>query len=346
MTNRIAFLLSFLISATLCGQTQHSWIRINQLGYKPASVKVAVFVSHNDREISSFSLVDVNSGKEVFRSENPEGKGSYGPFASSFRLNFTEFTGEGKYFLEADGIKSPAFRISPSVYDHSADYLLRYMRQQRCGYNPFLADSCHVDDGYAIYQPNKEIKRIDVQGGWHDATDYLQYTATSANAVFQMLLAYRENPSAFGDAYQANGMPGPNGIPDVIDEAKHGLDWLKKMNPSPTEYYNQIADDRDHAGYRLPNKDSVIYDADRKGRPVYPVSDTPQGLLKYQNRSDGLASSTAKFSSAFALAAEVMQPFFPEERDELIQRARKAYERGRKFPGVSQTAPLQKPLFL
>ena len=73
------------------------------------------------------------------------------------------------------------------------------MRQQRCGYNPFLHDSCHTRDGYIIYHPAADSTHIDVTGGWHDATDYLQYTATSANAVYQMLLAYQLNPSAFGD---------------------------------------------------------------------------------------------------------------------------------------------------
>lgn len=29
------------------------------------------------------------------------------------------------------------------------------MRQQRCGYNPFLKDSCHVHDGYIVYHPTK-----------------------------------------------------------------------------------------------------------------------------------------------------------------------------------------------
>lgn len=50
-----------------------------------------------------------------------------------------------------------------------------------------------------------------------------------------------------------------NGIPDIIDEAKWGLDWLNRMNPAKGELYNQIADDRDHAGMRLPNKDLVDY---------------------------------------------------------------------------------------
>ena len=31
------------------------------------------------------------------------------------------------------------------------------------------------------------------------------------------------------------------------------------MNPAAGELYNQIADDRDHAGMRLPNKDCLLY---------------------------------------------------------------------------------------
>ena len=96
------------------------------------------------------------------------------------------------------------------------------MRQQRCGYNPFLKDSCHVHDGYIVYHPTKTGQHIDVRGGWHDATDYLQYTTTSANAIYQMMFAYRENPEAFGDAYNAAGLPEANGIPDIVDEIKWG----------------------------------------------------------------------------------------------------------------------------
>ena len=63
-----------------------------------------------------------------------------------------------------------------------------------------------------------------------------------------MMFAYQENPESFGDAYDAAGHPGANGIPDIVDEIKWGLDWLNRMNPAPGELYNQIADDRDHAG--------------------------------------------------------------------------------------------------
>nr|WP_299381634.1 glycoside hydrolase family 9 protein [Allomuricauda sp.] len=320
-------------------------IRINQLGYLPNSIKVAVYGAKFTSHVESFTLHDAQTEKVVFESSKPESKGEYGPFTSSYRLNFSDFDTPGAYFLKVNNVKSPIFRINADVYDHSADFLLEYMRQQRCGYNPYLTDSCHLNDGFILYNPGKEGQRIDVTGGWHDATDYLQYTATSANAVFQLLLSYRDNPKAFGDAYRANGLPGPNGIPDIIDEAKWGMDWLKKMNPSDTEYYNQIADDRDHAGFRLPNHDSVIYDPNKKGRPVYLASGKPQGVLKYKNRSTGVASTAGKYASAFALGHDVLGEFYPEYVSDLEHRAVAAYRYGEKHPGVSQTAPGSAPYF-
>ena len=176
------------------------------------------------------------------------------------------------------------------------------MRQQRCGFNPYLNEKCHSNDGFIVYHPTKSRQYIDVTGGWHDATDYLQYTTTSANAIYQMSLAYDDNPNAFDDLYSANGLPGSNKIPDVVDEIKFGVDWLLKMNPNTDEYYNQIADDRDHIGYRLPYNDKVIYDSLLNGRPVYFINGEKQGLGKYKNRSTG--STVAKFASSYAKAAK------------------------------------------
>ena len=63
-----------------------------------------------------------------------------------------------------------------------------------------------------MYGPMPDSTHIDVTGGWHDATDYLQYSATSVNAVYNMLFAYRDNANAFSDEYQSNGLKGENGI--------------------------------------------------------------------------------------------------------------------------------------
>ncbi len=322
-----------------------SWIRINQLGYQPESIKAAVWVGKKQEKIKKFELVDAQTEQVVWSSKRAESKGPYGPFASTYRLDFSKFTTPGTYYVQVGATHSPTFRIDAEVYHETADFLLRYMRQQRCGFNPFFNDSCHVNDGFIVYHPTKSGEHLDVTGGWHDATDYLQYTATSANAVFQLLFAYRENPAAFADAYQANGLPGSNGIPDVLDEAKWGMDWLLKMNPSATEFYNQIADDRDHAGFRLPTQDQVVYDSSQMGRPVYFCTGEPQGLIRYKNRATGIASTAAKYASAYALGAAVLKAHFPDYTEALVDRAQEAFAFAEQHPGVCQTAPGGAPYF-
>lgn len=321
-----------------------SWIRINLLGYKPSGVKVAVWCSKEQALPQTFQVVNAGSGSVVF--EQPAGRsfGAYGPFTQTCRLDFSSFTIPGKYFLRAGDATSPVFEIGQDVYRGGADFSLKYMRQQRSGFNPYLKDSCHTHDGYTMYGPMPDSTHLDVSGGWHDATDYLQYSMTSANATYHLLAAYRDFPSVFTDVCQANGLEGRNRIPDVLDEAKWGLDWLLKMHPRADWLFNQLADDRDHAGFRLPTNDKADY-GKGKERPVYFVTGEPQGLGKYKNRTTGTSSTAGKFSSAFALGYQFFQKSAPDYADLLKQRASSAYAFGLKKPGNTQTASCISPYF-
>jgi peptidoglycan/xylan/chitin deacetylase (PgdA/CDA1 family) len=338
-------LLTILLALTFIMPIEAgSWIRINQIGYLPQAMKVAVFLSEEPITIQSYSLVDAFTGETVRVFQSPKTTGTFGQMTSTYRLDFSDITQPGVYMLKAGDAVSPRFAINKYVYDGAADFLLNYMRQQRCGFNPFLRDSCHVHDGYIVYHPTKSGQALDVRGGWHDAADYLQYTTTSANAIYQMLFAYQENPEAFGDAFDAQGLPGANGIPDIVDEIKWGLDWLNRMNPAPGEYYNQIADDRDHAGMRLPNKDKVDYGyGPGNGRPVYFCSGEPQQRGQFLNKTTGVASTTGKYASCFALGARVLQPFYPEFAAMIGAKADDAYQTGVKKPGACQTASVLSP---
>lgn len=341
MKTFLSIIIAFFIAN--CLFAQKSWIRINQLGYTPNSIKVAVLISKENIDVSSFAVYDT-TGSKIFESSHVESFGSYTSFASAFRLNFSELKTEGKFYIAAGGIKSPLFKISKDVYNGTTDFLLKYMRQQQCGYNPFLKDSCHIHDGFIIYHPTLDSTFIDVVGGWHDASDYLKYVTTSANATFQMLFAYQQNPEAFGDEFDANGDPGSNGIPDILDEAKWGLNWLDKMNPDSAFMFNQIADDRDHIGFKLPTLDSVYYGKDRE-RPVYFCTGKPQGVFKYKNRTTGIASTAGKYSSAFALGSLLLKKYYPEFSEKIKKKAFNAYDFGKANPGVCQTAPCTSPYF-
>ncbi|HVI47477.1 MAG TPA: glycoside hydrolase family 9 protein [Chitinophaga sp.] len=340
---RLSMLLLFVVLTTSHKPADEpaAWIRINQLGYLTKGIKVSVWAAGNVAVPQAFTLLDSATGEIVFSASAGKDFGHYGPFLKTCRLNFTAYTKPGVYYLQAGSARSPYFRIGDDIYKGAADFLLRYMRQQRSGFNPFLKDSCHTHDGYTMYGPMPDSTHIDVAGGWHDATDYLQYVTTSANATWHLLAAYRDFPNSFDDHYAANGLEGSNHIKDVLDEARWGLDWLLKMHPQENIMFNQIADDRDHRGMRLPKEDNFY----GKGyeRPVYFCTGQPQGLGKYKNKSTGVASTAGKFTSAFALGSSLLKEQDPAYAQKLHDRALSAYAIGRRQPGVCQTASVVSP---
>jgi len=389
MTKRIVLLFLSIFCISMLTYGIDGWIRINQLGYLPNAQKKAVLLCETSQSIQQFTLHDALTNKELAVFNSVTDRGEFLNYKSSYILDFSAFHMQGAFYIQAGLFYSPTIFINKNAYLGSADFLLNYMREQRCGYNPVLDTVCHQFDGYEVYGPESrpvetkvksntgserqsvsgrnssgsttkaserknrsetiepaKPKFVDVRGGWHDASDYLQYGTTSANAVFQMLFAYQMNPTAFADKHDAAGKNVPNGIPDILDEAKWGLDWLVKMYPAKDTLYYQIADDRDHASFRLPFEDKVNYGwGAGTGRPVYLATGKPQGLFNYKNRSTGIASIAGKYASAFALGANLLEKYYPAFVDSLINRAMAAYQYGKENPGVCQTAPGKSPYF-
>ena len=321
-------------------------IRVNQIGYQPAAPKVAVICALTPREIPSFRIVGTGN-RTVFGPRPADVAGAFGPCAATFRLDFSALRRPGVYRIVAAGVTSLPVRIADDVYRGAADSLLAYLREQRSGYNPVFKDSVHQrSDGVLVDHPTRSGEFIPVAGGWADASDYLQYGTTTAHATTMLLLAYRDHPEAFTDRFEANGLPGANGIPDVLDEARWGLAWLLKMYPADDLLLNQLADDRDHTFWDLPVNDSADYGWGRGGkRPVYPCTGKPQGLFDTKNRSTGLASTAGKYAAAFALGAELYRERDSAFARRLAARARAVYALGAAHPGVCQTAPARSPYF-
>src|SRR6185295_18608197 len=167
------------------------------------------------------------------------------------------------------------------------------------------------------------------------------YSATSANATYHLLAAYRDFPKVFKDEKAANGLDGKNGAADILDEARWGLNWLLKMHPGDNWMFNQIADDRDHINMRIPKQDSQYgrgYE-----RPVYFINGEPQQRGKFMNNTTGTSSTAGKFSSAFSLGSLIFEKLNHSYAESLLQHANSAYLFGLKKPGVSQTVSVKSP---
>lgn len=74
--------LFMLLTVSCQGKGPQAWIRINQLGYTPKGIKQAVWAAKDAGTITTFVLIDVGSGKEVFKGDAGR---LLGPMAPSSR---------------------------------------------------------------------------------------------------------------------------------------------------------------------------------------------------------------------------------------------------------------------
>ncbi len=281
--------------------------RLNQLGYQPFENKIVVAFSETVVN-EKFELVSADNGSVLLKIEplkvetNAWGKFNY------YIMDFTQVQASGSYFLRSakSGFKSRTFHIAKDNYQGTTDDLLTFMRQQRCGYNPFLDMVCHQRDGRIFYGNLPDSTFVDVSGGWHDAGDQLKYLITGSYATAHMLMAYKLYPGKFSDKVNTLGQPFPNNVADVLDEAKWGLDWILKLHFAQDQLIHQIADDRDHLGWKMPDQDPSDFGwGPNSYRVAYVANGKPQGLNIYKSQSTGYANVAGRSAAALALGAQV-----------------------------------------
>ena len=313
-----------IVLLTLVGaQAEEIFIRANQVGYSAHDVKTAVAFSHSTLP-ATFSVVEATTDKLVFNHPTRALPNStWGQFTNHAELDFSALTNAGSYVLRLGEAKSFAFTIGSEATAQLPDALLEFMRQQRCGFNPWLNTNCHQMDGRTAYGPLTNGSTLDARGGWHDAGDLLKYLLTSGNATAQMLLAYQLGAHSS----------------QLTDEARWGLEWMLKLHPAPDQLYHQVADDRDHAGWRLPQNETVDYGWGKGGaRPVYFADGKPQGLKQYQSASTGVANVAGRYAAGMALAYQIWKDD-PQQKDfaaRCLKAGLEVYELGRAKEGVQQ----------
>jgi hypothetical protein len=292
-----AALLATLGLAAFTASAAPVHLRVNQVGYAPSASKLAVAFSVEPLP-DWFEVLEAGTDRRrLSKSTRPLRGMTWGRFTHFAELDFTRLRAPGRYRLRLGEGRSLPFDVQAAPLVALPDALLEFLRQQRCGYNPWLDAGCHSHDGRTAYGPWPAGTWLDARGGWHDAGDLLKYLLTSGNATAQLLLAWqlashapgtvapRPHRVRFADRVDASGRPGPNGLADVLDEARWGLEWLLKLHPAPDHLYHQVADDRDHYGWRLPQNEAADYGWGKgSNRVVYFADGHPQGLGKLPER--------------------------------------------------------------
>ncbi len=342
-------LLIVVVAASV--EAEDTYVRINQVGYRPGDVKLAIAMGRTALP-AKFQVMDAATRLPAFEGESQAIEQAWGKFGHHAELDFSAVNKEGEYFIRIGKVKSPTFQIRDAVYAHLPDELLEFMRQQRCGYNPWVDAVCHSFDGRTVDGPLPPGSYVDARGGWHDAGDQLKYLLTASNATAQMLLAYQlgmQAPSQamFGDRVNEWGQPGPNGAADLLDEARWGLDWMLRLHPAPDQLYHQVADDRDHSkGFRLPENETVDYGWGAGSyRPVYAADGKPQGLKQYKSESNGIANLAGRYGAAMALSYQVWKN---DQRrrpyaERCLSAGKEVYAMGKAREGVQQGNSYKSP---
>jgi Glycosyl hydrolase family 9./N-terminal ig-like domain of cellulase. len=328
------------------GVTAHAqtYLRVNQVGYETTAPKIAIAFS-KDALPEQFTIKEGLSEATVFTGKLTPVSGEWGEFSHHAEINLTSFSTQGRFFIQVGAARSALFIIHPKVASALPDQLLEFMRQQRCGYNPFVDAVCHPFDGRTAFGPLRAGTYLDASGGWHDAGDQLKYLLTSSNATAQLLLAYqmavsdRRSAQLFADIWNRFGQPGANGLPDILDEARWGLEWMLKLHPAKDQLYHQVADDRDHQGFRLPQNETVDYGwGGGSYRVVYFADGRPQGLKEYQSESTGVANLAGRYAAAMALGYQIWikDPSSRAFAEKVLDAASEVYELGQLKEGVQQ----------
>ena len=237
------------------------YFRFNQIGFLPSDYKSAVVLSYNKLEGKKIQIVDSQNNNSVYTVSIGKNFGAYGNFHFSYQINFTSLKTKGEYYFQFGQQKSYTFRVGKNVFNYIADSLLQFFKVQRCGYtDPMLHKICHIADATSLIENNKKvIQSFDVTGGWHDAGDYVKFLNTTAYATYMMLFSYEFDPVKFG--FDDNH----NDVPDLLEEAKIGLDWMLRCRFKNDKLITQVQDLRDHeVGWRMPEDDPLEFD-----RPAY-----------------------------------------------------------------------------
>ena len=245
---------------------QDVFITVDQFGYRPNAQKFAVLRSPEqgfDKDLSYtpgsvMEVVDSATAKVVYSGAPvafQEGAVDTSSGDKIWWFDFSSLSTPGTYYIrdKSDNLKASFyFHIGDGVYNDILKAAMRMMYYQRVGMAKEAAYAGEWSDAMNHEQDKRarlftdstnSATERDVSGGWFDAGDLNKYTIWNGNYIETLLRAYMDRPRAFTDDY--NIPESGNGIPDILDEVKWGMDHLLRMQNADGSVLSVV--DEDHA---------------------------------------------------------------------------------------------------
>ncbi len=253
--------LSFLIFGTvgLLAQTidtKRNYIRVDQFGYPVTAKKKAIIAkavqgfnagagieldievpvtlrnaSDDTIVFEDFAMVWNNGGTDELSGD------------SGWWFDFSKHCSKGTFYIEltevgGNKVRSNRFKVSNTVYDdllRIATETFYYQRMAQDKTASYGSGARWTDgpwylgpgqDTEASYLYGEETK--DVSGGWIDAGDPNKYITFATPPVHNLLTTYQQHPELWSNL-ELRIPENTNDLPDLLDEIKWELDWVKKM---------------------------------------------------------------------------------------------------------------------
>jgi endoglucanase len=264
----------------------------SQVGYGPAMQKQ--FTS--PRPFASFVVEEVSTGAVSLRGAGPARSVQtelLGPFDTVFVGDFSPLSAPGRYRVVADnGLSSFPFTVGADVFDAALRAVQRWFYYQRA----FTAVLPAHAEGPWTHPSDVDKAPPGVLRGWHDAGDFSIYSAYLNAALFWLLEAYSNfSPSADDTNIPESG----NGIPDLLDEARWGLEWLLSVQEDSGGFRNTSCQDS-YGPYG---------------------TNTPNSVPRYRNGEVGTLA-TARAVGNLAYASTIYRPLDASFAERCLRAAR------------------------
>ncbi len=312
-------------------------ILIDQFGYLPGLEKRAIIRSAQigrdaDPKLgriftpsNRYAIIDTATGQAVYQGTPRAWKNGRVDEASGDKIwvfDFTAVTRQGRYVVRdvERRVDSYPFEIRGDIYTPILKTAFKTFYLQRAGFEKrapfaqpgFTDKASHLGRGQdsqarLFFRKRDATTARDLRGGWYDAGDYNQYTSWTAEYITSLLNSYLENPNVWTDDF---GIPeSGNGVPDILDEVRWGLDWLERMQNA------------DGSMLSILGRDSASPPSAAKGPSYYGPANS---------------SATMTAAGAFALAAKVYRADDGSRSAALRyeRRAQQAWAWAEKYPRV------------
>jgi endoglucanase len=305
-------------------------VRVNQVGYLPSFAKEGT-VATAAADPVEWHLVDAGGRTRASGKTRPFGEDR----SSGERLHeidFSSFTGTGKGFkLRVGDAESLPFDIGGDVYKRLKYDALSFFYLQRSGVDikmPYAGSRAyerpagHVGDKSVPCAPEAHCSySLDASGGWYDAGDHGKYVVNGGFSVWMLQDEYEflsrlgSTAGDFADG-RMNIPEHKNGRPDLLDEARFGLDLFLRLQvpagqPMAGMVHHKIHGEKWSAIPTAPDKDDIK-------RYLRPVS----------------TAATLNLAAVAAQAARLWQKLDPPFAARCLEAAETAFAAAKKNPAV------------